>query len=125
MAPTHAPFERCNLYRLRLSEAQAHGGEGWIRFQRVATRQTLAGACNFIDYACLPPGAAIGEHRHTEAEEEFYLILRGQGEMRLNGEVFPVVPGDLVRNPPGGIHALVNAGHDELQIFVFAIQVCP
>ncbi|MGH8069844.1 MAG: cupin domain-containing protein [Candidatus Entotheonellia bacterium] len=123
MDATDAPFEQCNLYQLTLGETQAHGGTGWIRFARVATHQTLAGACNFIDYARLPPGATVGEHTHGEGEEEFYLILSGVGEMRLNGRVFPVRPGDLVRNPPGGTHALINTGPEELQMFVFEIQV--
>jgi mannose-6-phosphate isomerase-like protein (cupin superfamily) len=125
MDSTEIAFDRCNLFQLTLCEAQAHGGAGSIRFRRVATRQTLAGACNFIDYACLPPGATVGEHTHAASEEEFYLILSGQGEMRLNGRIFPVGPGDLVRNPPGGTHALMNTGPEDLQIFVFEIQVRP
>jgi mannose-6-phosphate isomerase-like protein (cupin superfamily) len=125
MEPTDEPFERCNLYQLRLDEAQAHGGTGMIRCTRIATRQMLAGACNFLDYASLPPGTTVGEHTHAEAEEEFYLILSGQGEVRLNGKVVPVGPGDLVRNPPGGTHALMNTGIEELQMFVFEIQVRP
>jgi len=125
MEPTELPFEHCNLYRLRLDDAQAHGGTGRIRCTRIATRQMLAWACRFLDYAALPPGTTIGEHTHTDGEEEFYLILHGQGEMRLNGQVFPVGPGDLVRNPPGGTHALVNTGAGELQIFVFEVEVRP
>lgn len=118
-------FSRCNLDELPLELVQAHGGEGRIGFYRVAPAEALAGACNFIDLAVLPPGASIGPHRHREDEEEFYLVLEGTGLMRRNGEEFPVRTGDLVRNPPGGEHTLRNTGGQPLRIFVFEVAVRP
>jgi mannose-6-phosphate isomerase-like protein (cupin superfamily) len=83
----------------------------------------MAGACNFIDLAELPPGASVGSHTHGRLEEEFYLILTGTGEMTRNSDVFQVQPGDLIRNPPGGTHALRNTGGQVLKIFVFELEV--
>jgi mannose-6-phosphate isomerase-like protein (cupin superfamily) len=116
-------FDRCNLEKLPLEPTTAHGGEGRIRFARVLTRHDVSGPCNFIDLAVLPPGTSIGLHRHGDAEEEYYLVLGGTGEMRRNGESFPVETGDLVRNPCGGTHALVNTGTENLKIFVFELAV--
>jgi mannose-6-phosphate isomerase-like protein (cupin superfamily) len=124
--PAAAPcFTRCNLDALPLRSVQAHGGEGTIGFHRVAAAAELAGACNFIDLAVLPPGASIGPHRHADDEEEFYLVLEGTGTMRREEEEFPVRPGDLVRNPPGGAHALRNTGSRPLRLFVFEVAVRP
>jgi mannose-6-phosphate isomerase-like protein (cupin superfamily) len=120
---THTPFDRTNLDRLALADVQAHGGEGLIRFVRVAERQQLAGGCNFIDLAELPPGTSVGLHTHAGSEEEFYLVLAGTGEMTRNGQVFPVTAGDLIRNPPAGSHSLRNTGTDTLKIFVFELEV--
>ena len=39
------------------------------------------------------------------------------------GETFPVRAGDLVRNRPGGTHALENPGPGELRLFVFELGV--
>jgi len=75
--------------------------------------------------ALLPPGASIGLHRHRDDEEEFYLVLEGTGTMRCDGEEFPVRPGELVRNPPGGAHTLRNTGDVPLRIFVFEVAVRP
>lgn len=124
-APPAPAFTRCNLDALPLEPVQAHGGEGRIGFHRIASAAELAGACNFIDLAVLPPGASIGLHRHAEDEEEFYLVLEGAGMMRREGEEFAVGPGDLVRNPPGGAHALRNTGDGPLRIFVFEVAVRP
>jgi mannose-6-phosphate isomerase-like protein (cupin superfamily) len=89
----------------------------------VADRGALAGACNFIEVASLPPGTSIGRHRHAATDEELYLVLAGEGEMWRDGETFRVGPGDLVRNPPGAEHGLVNVGREELRIFVFDLGV--
>lgn len=120
---SNVPFGRCNLYALELESVQAHAGKGLIRFKRIITHQGLAGACNFIDFTSMPPGTTIGEHVHNDQEEEFYLILQGTGQMWCNGEEFPVVPGDLIRNPPGGTHRLANTGQEELHMLVFELQV--
>ena len=118
-------FDRCNLQQLQLHEVCAHGGEGVIRFARVAEAGALTGACNFIDYAELPPGASIGRHRHGRDEEELYLILDGRGSMWRDGEQFEVRGGDLVRNCAGGEHGLRNIGGEPLRLFVFELRVVP
>lgn len=118
-----ALLDRCNLHDLKLVRTRAHGGEGLIRFARVVDRSGLIGGCNFIDLAELPPGTSIGLHAHAGSEEELYLILTGTGEMTRNGEVFAVQEGDLIRNPPGGIHSLRNTGAGPLKIFVFELEV--
>jgi mannose-6-phosphate isomerase-like protein (cupin superfamily) len=119
----HQPYDRANLRRIELAHVRAHGGDGLIRFARLADRESMVGGCNFIDFAELPPGTSIGRHTHAETEEEFYLVLQGRGEMTRNGETFAVEPGDLIRNPPGGTHSLRNTGSEALQIFVFELQV--
>jgi len=121
--PLTRVFDRCNLGRLPLENVQAHGGEGLIRFVRVADRSALLGGCNFIDLAELPPGTSIGTHTHQSSEEELYLVLEGSGDMVRNGEAFDVTAGDLIRNPPGGTHSLRNSGSGPLRIFVFELEV--
>jgi mannose-6-phosphate isomerase-like protein (cupin superfamily) len=115
--------DRWNLEELALDDVVAHGGEGRIQFARIAESGAIAGGCNFIDHAVVPPGASIGRHRHAADEEEFYLVLEGEGRMWRNGESFTVEAGDLVRNPPGGEHGLVNTGAGPLRLFVFELRV--
>lgn len=118
-------FDHCNLFEVALEHGRAHDGDGDIAFRRVAEREQLAGACNFIDYAEVPAGCTIGRHRHHVDEEEFYLVLAGEGEMWKDGESFPVKAGDLVRNRPGGSHGLRNVGSQPIRLFVFELSVPP
>ena len=117
------PFRRCNLFALRLQEEIAHDGEGRIEAARLAGREQLAGGCEFLDYAVLPPGTSIGDHRHPAHEEEYYLVLAGAGTMRLEADTFEVAAGDLVRNPAGGLHGLTNTGPEPLSLFIFALDL--
>ncbi len=55
----------------------------------------------------LDPGASIGEHSHPNTED-LYLILEGRGTGILDGERFPVGPGDLFLVKAGGSHGLIN-----------------
>ncbi len=55
----------------------------------------------------LEPGATIGEHPHPNTED-LYLILEGRGTGVLNGEQFPVGPGDVFVVKAGGSHGLIN-----------------
>jgi len=116
-------FERCNLFDAPLEQVRAHGGAGQIYFCRIVTASRIAGACNFVDYSELPPGTSIGIHQHQSSEEEYYLVLSGEGELHQDGHSFVVKAGDLVRNGPGGTHGLRNTGSEPLRLFVFELQV--
>jgi mannose-6-phosphate isomerase-like protein (cupin superfamily) len=119
----HKGFDRINVLDVGLAPRTAHGGEGRIGFVRLLTGTDVASPLNFIDIAELAPGVSIGHHRHGQDEEEFYLILTGGGLMERNGERFRVHAGDLIRNPPGGAHSLVNDGDEDMRIFVFEARV--
>ena len=119
---TAGGFVRCNLGELALSEVRAHGGDGEIRFARIAEAAAFAGGCNFVDYAELPPEASIGRHRHGDQEEELYLVLEGSGLLWRDGDQLVVRAGDLVRNRPGGEHGLRNTGIGVLRLFVIELR---
>src|SRR2546428_12399858 len=59
--------------------------------------------------ARLPVGASTQEHYHVKAEEIYY-ITRGQGRIRIDGEMGEVHPGDAIAIPPGKRHKLWNTG---------------
>ena len=55
----------------------------------------------------LEPGSSIGAHLHADTSE-LYLILEGHGTGILDGERFPVGPGDLFVVHRGHTHGLEN-----------------
>ncbi len=66
--------------------------------------------------ATLEPGQATERHHH-KLTEEIYLVVKGSGDLELDGEHRRVRPGDAVLIPPGTWHALENDGTSELRIF--------
>jgi mannose-6-phosphate isomerase-like protein (cupin superfamily) len=55
------------------------------------------------------PGSQQAPHHHP-AQEQVYVIVRGQGQMLLGGEEHGVGEGTMVFIPPGAEHAIRNTG---------------
>lgn len=61
----------------------------------------------------LPPGKAQCPFHSHRAEEEMFLILEGEGELRYGARRFPLRPLDVISCPTGGpetAHQIVNTG---------------
>jgi mannose-6-phosphate isomerase-like protein (cupin superfamily) len=56
------------------------------------------------------------EHYHQEMTE-FYYVLRGGGEMVLDGESSPIREGDLVLIPPGVRHT----SEGDMEVLIFGV----
>ena len=52
-------------------------------------------------------------HSH-KTHEELYVILSGKGDYQVDGEVFPVCEGSVIRVSPAGVRALRNSGDGEM-----------
>lgn len=64
-----------------------------------------------------PPGTASLEHYHTEAEE-VYVVISGQGGVRVDGETRTIGPGDVVVIVPGQRHKVWQEGEGDLVLLV-------
>jgi quercetin dioxygenase-like cupin family protein len=68
----------------------------------------------------LPPGDAIGVHRHLQ-EDEIILITRGTARIQLGSQFYTAGSGTAVFIPQGTCIAVANAGHDTLSnTFIFS-----
>jgi mannose-6-phosphate isomerase-like protein (cupin superfamily) len=105
----------------RLHETIAHDGIGKILTCRVEAHGVI-GAANFIDITVMPPGTSIGLHTHGPADEEIYVVISGNGRMRLDAEEFAVGPGDVIVNSRCGTHGLINIGSKELRLVVVELH---
>lgn len=65
--------------------------------------------------ARVPAGASTLEHYHVKTEEIYY-ITAGFGQIRIDGELRPVMPGDAIAIPPGTRHKLWNTGPEPLKL---------
>lgn len=105
-------------YRLR--ETQAHGGLGLILTTRVDAG-TQHPAFNFIDLTEIPADSSIGLHKHSNNDEEAYVVISGEGLMTIDGRQVYLKSGDVVINAPGGTHGLFNPGPEVLRIVVLDV----
>ena len=70
--------------------------------------------------SALPPGDAIGVHRHLR-EDEIILIIRGTARVQLGRDVQTAGAGAAVFIPQGTCIALANIGSDTLtNVFIFS-----
>ena len=65
--------------------------------------------------ARLAVGGSTLEHYHKQTEEIYY-ITHGAGNIRIEGEVRQVKPGDAIAIPPGRRHKLSNTGTEPLRL---------
>jgi uncharacterized cupin superfamily protein len=76
----------------------------------------------------LPPGkSAFPFHNHT-VNEEMFLVLEGEGEIRIGDARHPIRAGDVIACPPGGpetAHQIVNTSSRELRFLGVSTRLSP
>ena len=83
----------------------------------ILDRRTLK-EIGFLAIAQLEPGREI--ETHVDPMEEIYLVVEGEGEMRVDDESRRVGPWDATWIPTGASHSLLNTGETVLTILVVA-----
>jgi mannose-6-phosphate isomerase-like protein (cupin superfamily) len=87
---------------------------GEARFARQAVGSERIGLTRYQ----MNPGRRVGfGHRH-DTQEEVYVVLSGSGRFRVDDDIFPVQPRDIVFCPPGTMREW-EAGDDGLELLAF------
>lgn len=71
-----------------------------------------------VAYADVLPNCATKMHYHPVIEECYY-IIKGEGEMILDGKSQIVGPGDCIAIAANVHHKIINTGKDTLEFVVF------
>ena len=79
----------------------------------------------------LPPGKAQCPFHNHHGEEEMFLILEGEGELRFGAERYPIRRHDVIACPTGGAdvaHQIINTGRTTMRYLalsnVVEIETC-
>ena len=78
-------------------------------------------------YDELAPGKCGCPYHLHHAQEEMFIVLSGQGHLRVAGERLPIKPGDVIFIPPGPDypHQILNTGNEPLKYLSISTQDTP
>ncbi len=68
--------------------------------------------------AIIKPGREI-HPPHVHSEEEYFMVLEGEGTWSVQGREFPAKAGDVLYAAPWDIHGISNTGTEALKFVVF------
>ena len=74
----------------------------------------------------LPPGKSQCPFHCHHGEEEMFLILEGEGELRFGEERYPIRRHDVIACPPGGpdvAHQIINTGTVTMRFLSLSTRV--
>jgi len=96
---------------------------GSVVGQRVGTVARKLGAGVDI----VPPGKRACPYHFHYAQEEMFVILEGEGTLRVAGEMIPIRAGDVVGIPPGPEypHQIINTSSAPLKYLSISTQELP
>jgi quercetin dioxygenase-like cupin family protein len=93
--------------------------QGQIYWKTLVSGDVTHSRALTMGIAKVPPGEALREHRHRQAE--IYLVLEGTGSITIDGETRPVSAGSAVFIPGNAVHSCENRGSSDLRFsYVFA-----
>lgn len=79
----------------------------------------------------VPPGKVQCPFHNHHVDEEMFLILEGEGELRFGDARYPIRKHDVIACPPGGrevAHQIINTGTVELRYLALStladVEVC-
>ena len=103
-------------------QKKSHGGTGSVELYEIW--ESLDFKCNvdFLDRVVVLPGSTIGFHKHGN-NEEMYIILSGNGLMKIEDDEVAVSKGDMILNPAGGRHGLTNNSGQNINILVIQVGI--
>jgi len=81
---------------------------------KVFVGQALQATGSELSFQVLVPNQDSGFLHTHKTHEELYFVLKGEGEYQVDGEIFSVSEGSIIRVAPDGKRALKNTGKDEM-----------
>ena len=101
-------------------QESSHGGSGKVDLYEIWGGSDFKSNVDFFDRVVVAPGSTVGFHQHGE-NEEMYIVLEGHGLMRIEDREVSIKKGDMILNPAGGSHGLINNSPDNIDILVIQV----
>jgi uncharacterized cupin superfamily protein len=83
----------------------------------IGVRQGLPGRKIGCGFDIVPPGKRACPYHFHYAQEEVFIVIEGQGTLRVAGEMLPIRAGDVISIPPGPEypHQIINTSDAPLK----------
>ena len=93
----------------------------------VGPRQGLAGRKIGCSIDVVPPGKRACPYHFHYAQEELFIVIDGEGTLRVAGEMVPIRRGDVISIPPGADypHQIVNTSTAPLKYLSLSTREFP
>ena len=111
-----------NYLKASLTPERIHEGEGVCPHATIFPGSEIDAPVQFINYTIIPPGCSFGLHAHG-SDNEFYVVLAGNGIYTQNGEEAVVEAGDIIMNAPYDVHGIRNTGNVDMPLLVFEVKI--
>ncbi|WP_439647734.1 cupin domain-containing protein [Collibacillus ludicampi] len=86
----------------------------WANMQKVFLKDTLQLTGMEVSLNRLPPGEGSHfRHKHKQ-NEELFIIVKGSGQLQVDGKIIDVREGTSIRVAPDGVRAIRNNSSEDL-----------
>jgi uncharacterized cupin superfamily protein len=86
----------------------------WANMQKVFLKDTLQLTGMEVSLNRLPPGeGSLFRHKHKQ-NEELFIIVKGYGQLQVDGKIIDVREGTSIRVAPDGVRAIRNNSSEDL-----------
>ncbi len=92
---------------------------------KVFANEALGATASAFSFQLFAPGTEAGMLHTHKTHEELYFFLSGQGEYQVDGQVFPVEEGTVVRVSPQGRRSVRNNGSEPLVMLCVQYKAQP
>lgn len=117
-----------NLDELEFDDVEANG---YYTSRRARFSASIGARQLGYNLTELPPGKAQCPFHSHRAEEEMFLILEGEGELRFGGQRYRIRKHDVIACPTGGAdsaHQIINTGATTMRYLSLSnmadVEVC-
>ena len=108
---TGANFTAVNVGKMsEIIEHELPMGPDVVVKGKVFAGQALGATGSELSFQTLVPGQDSGFLHSHKTHEELYFIIKGEGQYQVDGEIFPVSEGTVIRVAPDGKRAIKNTG---------------
>jgi quercetin dioxygenase-like cupin family protein len=99
----------------QLMDQQVLGPEG-------GTHAITGAERTYIIVQTYEPGGSHDAHAHDDSEQAF-LVLSGEGQMHIGGNVYPIKKGSVAYAPPNVEHSTENTGSEPLVMMLIGVRI--